>query len=580
MIKDLYCRLKEIKKKKGQFEDGRSDLKRLNASHKMDVDRNRHNLEGLCSTLFHQIFDYEDYRYTPLHKRLFEHNPYRDIKKTVKAISGSISDLQSTHNQVLKSSSLIKNIQRKKKLDNLKEEYSQLHGDSHIPTSIEDELSKFDNVIEATANLSKDYSEAITHFTEKAKTQMSRLAQYRFIKIVDDGDLRLKTRSKWPVVVAAAGLAALVTYSSIDLEPPIPKPPIVRMPIPKIEPEPVITEPPRFEFDQKIDEHFVTTVLKGTDHESKVYMRKGKEKGGTILLVSPHGDEPGSYLAIEELLKYPVKKGTVIYYPRTVPNCMKPGSQKRFLIEDLNRQFGPDSDDGTIIDRVASVIKDLIEEYQPDLVMNVHEGSGFYSLGGRYGQSIVYDDASQGEQIDQALAVVNKQINISHHKYGKKLDPMPTTLTYMAFQQGIKAYGFETSKAFRDKRSVSYHMLTFDAFAKQNGVEFDMDISSYVRYLNSFERPPKVKASKTIAQVGQDISISNLVSAKDPDYGREPKIAFDWIYNKNSETKVKLGGRSLAVVNDYIGTNEVGYRVTDDEGHVVRGSAELIVEGR
>jgi hypothetical protein len=138
--------------------------------------------------------------------------------------------------------------------------------------------------------------------------------------------------------------------------------------------------------------------LPNTDHELNVYRIFGEEPGKTIMLIGGiQGDEPGSYLTADLYADIHLKKGNLIVVPRANFYSILL-SRREGLTGDMNRKFGENGNSKKSLDEeVVIVLKHLIS--QSDLLLNLHEGSGFYSPRWindmehpkRYGQSIIYD---------------------------------------------------------------------------------------------------------------------------------------------------------------------------------------------
>ena len=148
--------------------------------------------------------------------------------------------------------------------------------------------------------------------------------------------------------------------------------------------------------------------LPNTDHELNVYRIFGEEPGKTIMLIGGiQGDEPGSYLTADLYADIHLKKGNLIVVPRANFYSILLSSREG-LTGDMNRKFGENGNIKKSLDEeIVIVLKHLIAE--SDLLLNLHEGSGFYSPvwisdlenPTRYGQSIIYDAEIYPLQDDQ-----------------------------------------------------------------------------------------------------------------------------------------------------------------------------------
>jgi hypothetical protein len=223
--------------------------------------------------------------------------------------------------------------------------------------------------------------------------------------------------------------------------------------------------------------------------------------GNTLLVIGGiQGDEPGGFNAASLIVThYKILSGSV----RVVPNLNFPSIIKRSrgIHGDLNRKFdrlNPDDPEFNTIKR----IKKMILAPGVDLVLNLHDGSGYYSKTfegknrnpGRWGQSIIVDQAQMpknlpgGERIfshltgsaHKAADFVNTSLLDPGHKFHVKNTKtaqgnieMAKSLTYFALKNNKSAFGIEASKSLTTARRVYYHLLVLEAFFNQAGIKFE-----------------------------------------------------------------------------------------------------------
>jgi len=243
--------------------------------------------------------------------------------------------------------------------------------------------------------------------------------------------------------------------------------------------------------------------LPNTDHELNVYRIFGEEPGKTIMLIGGiQGDEPGSYLTADLYADIHLKKGNLIVVPRANFYSILLSSREG-LTGDMNRKFGENGNIKKSLDEeIVIVLKHLIAE--SDLLLNLHEGSGFYSPvwisdlenPKRYGQSIIYDAEIYPLQDDQGklnlgglarsvIEKVNSQIENKRYYFrpnnhdtasDKTIHPeQRLSATYYALTQArIPAFGVETSKTIKEiETKISLHKLVINTFMEQLGIELD-----------------------------------------------------------------------------------------------------------
>ena len=243
--------------------------------------------------------------------------------------------------------------------------------------------------------------------------------------------------------------------------------------------------------------------LPNTDHELNVYRIFGEEPGKTLMIIGGiQGDEPGSYLTADLYADIHLKKGNLIVVPRANFYSILL-NRREGLTGDMNRKFGENGNLKKSLDEeVVMVLKHLIAE--SDLLLNLHEGSGFYSPAwiddmenpNRYGQSIIYDaevyslpdyegTINLGGLARSIIQKVNSQIeNKRYHFKPNNHDTISDETThpeqklsatfYALTQANIPAFGVETSKTIdKLETKISMHKLVINTFMEHLGIKLD-----------------------------------------------------------------------------------------------------------
>jgi len=225
----------------------------------------------------------------------------------------------------------------------------------------------------------------------------------------------------------------------------------------------------------------------------------GDPKTGYTLMVfgGIHGNEPGGYFAPAILAQYyKITKGALWVIPDI--NQQSITKFRRGINGDMNRKFAgikkADPDYPTVM-----ALKKLINDKNVDLILNLHDGHGYYRLkyhNGTFnpkawGQSCVIDqlcindsNATFGKLGDIA-AKVSKKLNsgllAKHHTFGvkntktrKQDKAMQLSLTYYAVTQNKPAFAIETSKNMKKiSDKVFYQLRAIEAFMTIMGIEFE-----------------------------------------------------------------------------------------------------------
>ncbi len=216
----------------------------------------------------------------------------------------------------------------------------------------------------------------------------------------------------------------------------------------------------------------------------------------TLLVIGGiHGNEPGGYFATAMLMQYyEINKGNLWI----VPDLNRPSIQanRRGIHGDMNRKFSVIASSDQDISAVDS-IKNIITDKQVSLVLNLHDGHGFYRQNysstifnpNAWGQTCVIDqcdlDKDQPfgnlENIAQKVSVhLNETLLEKHHTFNVKNtktkfddEAMQLSLTYFAVTHNKPAFAIETSKNLSTlAEKVYYQLNAIESFMKIMGVEY------------------------------------------------------------------------------------------------------------
>lgn len=235
----------------------------------------------------------------------------------------------------------------------------------------------------------------------------------------------------------------------------------------------------------------------GTDYELNVYKIRGKSPGKTILIIGGiQGNEPGGFMSADLYADMKLEKGNLIVVPRA--NFYSILLNRRQVNEDMNRKFSEPSRKNYEAE-VVSILKQLITE--SDCLLNLHDGSGFYSDTWRnswrnpmrFGQSIIADCETHTnpetgktlklkETAEKVINEINPHIkdtdhlfHFNNHRTNAPDTPHPEqrkSATYYAlYKCGIPAFGIETSKSLPLEHRIYHHNLAINAFMKMYGIK-------------------------------------------------------------------------------------------------------------
>ena len=226
----------------------------------------------------------------------------------------------------------------------------------------------------------------------------------------------------------------------------------------------------------------------------------GTGEGPTLLVIGGiQGDEPGGFSGASLMAtQYNILKGSVW----VVPNLNFPSIiySSRGLHGDMNRKFAAISEKDPEYETIRR-IQSIILAPEVDVVVNMHDGSGFYRPKWedrlhnpqRWGQCIVIDQAQVDDEVVQnsgfqdlselarrVAARVNVRLLLPLHVYNIKNTTtrnfdreMEKTLSYFAVLNGKSGFGIEASKELPTEQRIYYHGALLEGFMREMGIEFE-----------------------------------------------------------------------------------------------------------
>lgn len=238
----------------------------------------------------------------------------------------------------------------------------------------------------------------------------------------------------------------------------------------------------------------MTVQAKAADFD--FYRQSGEKPGPTLLVIGGiDGDEPGGFHAAATLLThYQVSRGHLWI----VPNLNFADIIKRRRGR-MNLKFASLADGDPYYQEVSS-IKQIITNPQVDLVLNLHDGSGFYHPTridsrrnpGRWGQSCVIDQALVPKSsyaqlqplVENVIADINRDVpandqifrlkNVETAKAAKDVAARKS-LSFFAVRNNKAAVAVEASKDHPVHLRVYYHLLALESFMERMKIDFSRD---------------------------------------------------------------------------------------------------------
>ncbi|MDQ7045354.1 MAG: M99 family carboxypeptidase catalytic domain-containing protein [Sulfurimonas sp.] len=231
-------------------------------------------------------------------------------------------------------------------------------------------------------------------------------------------------------------------------------------------------------------------LLSNLDANIQIIKKENKDSNRTLLVIAGiHGNEPGSYFAASLLSSHYEINSHNLWI---VPNLNKESilANKRAVHGDMNRKFSVIHKNDKDINIIKD-IKKIILAKNVSLVLNLHDGHGFYRKEfqgnifnpNAWGQTCVIDQCKLNE--NQAFGNLNEIASIVKDKLNKKLiqehhtfdvrntktkfddEQMQLSLTYFAVTNNKPAFAIESSKNLSSlSQKIYYQLLAIEEFMK------------------------------------------------------------------------------------------------------------------
>ncbi|MEO1927301.1 MAG: M99 family carboxypeptidase catalytic domain-containing protein [Nautiliaceae bacterium] len=252
---------------------------------------------------------------------------------------------------------------------------------------------------------------------------------------------------------------------------------------------------------------FFGVILFGANLHFSLY-KKEALPGNTLLIIGGiHGNEPGGYYAASFLVKYyHITKGALWVVPNL--NFDSIIKFRRGIYGDMNRKFAfisvKDKDY-----KIVQDIKKIILNPQVDMILNLHDGHGFY----RYSwQNSIFNPSAWGQTciIDQEKIKTNKfgnlgdiarkvsqnlnedlkkdyhYFNVKNTKTKFKDEQMRLSLTYFAITHNKPAFAIETSKNIKElPLKIYYQLRAIEEYMKIMNIGYKRDFNLSVEEIKT-----------------------------------------------------------------------------------------------
>jgi len=121
-------------------------------------------------------------------------------------------------------------------------------------------------------------------------------------------------------------------------------------------------------------------LMPGTPHETTLTIRHSGIHGpAAFVLGGVHGNEPGGWLAADEVARWEPAAGSLLVLPRANPTAISAFVRTFDDIGDLNRLYPGDPNSPLPMERMAWAILEVAREFAVTLLLDLHESWAFYA---------------------------------------------------------------------------------------------------------------------------------------------------------------------------------------------------------
>ena len=239
------------------------------------------------------------------------------------------------------------------------------------------------------------------------------------------------------------------------------------------------------------------------------FHKKAKNSKFKVMLIGGiHGNEMGAYKAADMLIDATLEKGELLIIPRS--NFTSVLADVRGYNGDMNRKFAKISKRDPDFYYVE-LLKEAILNYNPDVLISMHDGYGFNIENRRaWGQSVVIDEKQyKNFNLFTEAEFVKSHANIYLHKKLSLIntrtftshihDEQKKALTGWCLEHNIKAFCIEASKQLPNvEEKIKTHLVMLREFFKLYDVK--------VKELNEMIKEPSKFMDKRGVEVVLEIN--------------------------------------------------------------------------
>ena len=317
----------------------------------------------------------------------------------------------------------------------------------------------------------------------------------------------------------------------------------------------------------------LTNFLYGSILNYKLYKKENLGDNTLLVIGGIHGDEPGGYFAPAVLVQnYTITKGSLWVVPNL--NFDSIVRNRRGVYGDMNRKFHTIKKNDKDYSTVENIKKTILDN-KVDLILNLHDGRGFYRHKwessifnpSAWGQAFIIDQTKIHKDIKfsnldeiakQVSADLNKDLEENHHSFNikntktkEKDEQMQLSLTYFAITNHKPAFAVETSKNITQLvKKVQYQLKAIESFMNIMEIEYERDFD-----LDNLEQLESILNNYKQVKINDRITL-DLETIKSTNYYfplKKGKNIFKFEHPLGAIVKYK-GNYNFMIGNQRVGT--------------------------
>lgn len=223
-----------------------------------------------------------------------------------------------------------------------------------------------------------------------------------------------------------------------------------------------------------------TGVLgKGTIWATPWFVVESGQDGPTVFITGGiHGNEPSGSAAAEQIRHWGIETGRLVVVPRvnrlglTANMRWFPPERNDKSLRDMNRNF-PTKENPAPRTPLAEALWELVEDIQPDYVIDLHEGFDFHIANSKsVGSSVIFTKSKHRTELATAML---EKVNATIENEDRKLIPLSRSGAVKgglvrACQDILKIDGFILETTFKDQplslRTRQHRVMVSTLFQK------------------------------------------------------------------------------------------------------------------